>query len=485
MQEHPELYEGETGKKTPGYILFAAAARRARADGKDIPQIKAEKEEKRRKNISEAQTRREKARQKGAMVTVRKNLAIIADKPFGFSYFTREVLKKLPKEISDKAINEKTGQINLYDLTGNDKSMEDVLQEIDSLHTGFLMFLLGLAWDSSDIRETNSGNAIIPIYLPAVLDMMGIDPRPRTRDKETKQLTKRDAQKTNALARFEKFMEFMRPLDKVAAWFGDDLYPVARFAAYEADSETFTINSPYMFKLVEYAKLHTTRHGAIRNVFHADIMTENQTAVEVANRIAMGLITRGVTRPDYATYKNATERKPIKKRTTHTASDGTKTTVELTFAPDPEPTITKSKTDENGITTTVTTTKKRPRIFTWELKFSSLIKDCPELQRELEAIRSRQGEAEEAARKAGQGEEDIKKARRIDHKNDSQRINKKLKDVFTAAIRIIMEKSEIPKYYKGLTIRTSRFDTFKAPTNSTLSDYLIITHSGKNPDFDS
>lgn len=62
---------------------------------------------------------------------------------------------------------------------------------------------------------------------------MGIDPRTRTRDRETKQLTKRDTNQTMAQAHFEKFMEFMRPLDKVAAWFGDDLYPVL-LAGYES-----------------------------------------------------------------------------------------------------------------------------------------------------------------------------------------------------------------------------------------------------------
>lgn len=60
------------------------------------------------------------------------------------------------------------------------------------------------------------------------------------------------------------------------------------------------------------------------------------------------------------------------KKTTRTAADGTKTVEELTFAPEPEPTVTKSRTDENGITTTVTGTKKKPRTFTYRVKFSTL-----------------------------------------------------------------------------------------------------------------
>ena len=437
-------------------------------------------EQTRRERIRDARKRRDKAQQAGALMTATKRLPIIADKDLGFGYFTREVIKKLPKEISEQAIDKKTGQITLYDLTGGTK-----LQEVDWLHTGFLMLLFSLALNNSDIRETNSSNAIIPIYLPAVLDQMGIDPRPRTRDKKTKQLVKRDA-KSRADARFEKFMEFMRPLDNVAAWFGNDLYPVARFVGYESESQTYSIIAPYMFKLVEYAKLHATKHGAISNVFHADIMTENQAAVEIANRIAMGLILRGVTRPDGDTYQSTTDgRKPLKKKKTVTNPDGTKTVEELTFAQDPNPDlITKSRTDENGITTTITGTKKKPKTFTYRVKFSTLLDDCPDLQRELDAIRNSIGAAEAAAREAEAEEDEVKAARQADHKTDPQRINKKLKDVFAAAVRIITEKSDIPQYYAGLTIRTGRFPSFKAPTNSTLNEYLIMTHSGKNPSFD-
>lgn len=467
--ENPDLYDNP---ETPATALIAAAARRARADGKEIPPLKAEepepeqlqfdlpadKEETRRKHLEEAHKRREMAQREGALIAGETRLATIAEKGLGFDYFTSAVCKLLPAGIENYILDEQ-GRINLYDLTGGgNKEIQEVLQEVDGLHTAFLMWLLGLAWNNSDIRETNSGNAIMPVYLPAVLEEMRIDPRPRERDKETGLIKKRDAEKTLQEMRLDKFMGFLNPLNKVAAWFGGDLYAIAGFDHYSRESETVYIRTPYMFRLVEYAKLHATKHGAIKNIFHADIMTENQTAVEIANRIAMGLITRGVTREDGNTYQ--TPRKPIKKKTTRTAADGTKTVEELTFAPEPEQTVTKSRTDENGITTTVSgTPRKKEKAFTFDIRFSSLIADCPQLQRELEEIRSSGG------------------------KDKSQRINKKLKDTFTAAIRIIMEKSEIPKYYKGLTIRTARFDTFKAPTNSTLSDRMIITHHGKNPNF--
>lgn len=493
--ENPELSDNP---ETPVTVLIAAAARRARADGKEIPPLKAEeepeqmqmqldlpadtdKEEIRRKHIAEAHKRREMAQREGTLIAGETRLATIAEKGLGFDYFTSAVCKSLPAGIENYILDDQ-GRINLYDLTGGDKTIQEVLQEVDGLHTAFLMWLLGLAWNNSDIRETNSGNAIMPVYLPAVLEEMRIDPRPLEWDKQSKKLTRTDTGTPLADLRLNKFMSFLSPLNYVAAWFGGDLYAIAGFDHYNRESETVYIRTPYMFRLVEYAKLHATKHGAIKNIFHADIMTENQTAVEIANRIAMGLIQRGVTTADSSTYQNP--RKPIKKKTTRTAADGTKTVEELTFAPETEPTVTKSRTDENGITTTVSgTPRKKEKAFTFGIRFSTLIADCPQLQRELEAIHSGQGKAEEEAIKEGKPAKDIEAARRSDHKNDSQRINKKLKDTFTAAIRIIMEKSEIPKYYKGLTIKTTRFDTFKAPTNSTLSDHLIITHHGKDPNF--
>ena len=516
-EAHPELYGDDAEHPASADELIAAAARRARANGVDIPRLKvdlpkpeeraeqlvfhidipaggqqtiedveaaeARKEETRRQNIADARKRRELAEQQGAMIPTDIRLATIADKELGFSYFTREGIKQLPKDIRELTIDKNTGKINLYDLSQG-KATADVLQEVDSLHTSFLMWLLWLAGNNSDIRETNSSNAIISIYLPAVLEGMKIDPRPRKRNAETKQLERREPERPLPELRRDRFMEFISPLRNVAGFIGDDLYQIVGFYSYNAESETIEITAPYMFKLVEYAKLHATKHAAISNIFHADIMAENQTAVEVANRIAMGLISRGVSRPDSETYNNAKHRQPIKTKTTKTAADGTKTVEEQTFAPEPVDTVTKSRTDENGVTTTVTGARKQPRNITFKIRYSSLIDDCPELKRELDAIRNGTGAAEAAARASETATADeIAAARRTDHKSDSQRVNKKLHDVFTAAIRIIMEKSDIPQYYANLTIRTGRFDTFKAPTNSTITDYLIITHTGKNPNF--
>lgn len=481
---HPEKYGENATEPGTANELIAAAARRARADGKEIPPLKVEegeqmqmqldfpltpeqKEADRIRHIEEARQRREQAQSEGVFDTTSSNLATIAEKDLGFSYFTSAVIKNLPGgvEMKDLMLDDE-GKINLYDLTGGEKPIQEVLNEVDKIHTGFLMWALGLAYNNSDLRETNSNNAIIPVNVPAVLNGMHIDPRPRLRqlNSETnkKELVDRRGGGDMADLRRDKFMEFMRPFLNMAAFFGDDLYQIVGFYSYNKASETAYISIPYLFKLVEYSKLHATRHGAIVNIFHADIMTENQTAVELANRIAMGVLLRGL-RPDAKTYKNEKQAKAKK-------------------------TVQKQMKDKDGNPITVIVDAP-PRITTWTPKFSSLINDCPQLAKELDAIRTSTGAAEtaiiEAAKKAGK-EPDAKaiaEARKADHKTDARDINNKLRDVFGAAIRIIMEKSDMPEYYADFRIRTGNYDTFKAPTKSTLNEKLTITHKGKNPHY--
>lgn len=453
--------------------LIAAAARRARADGKDIPVLKAEQEQAEQLemdlNLPTEETAKEDdpqavaqqstiaiARSEGAITTLGNHVATIANKMFQYC-FSRD-LRQLPGE-RDNFIFDTAGKLNELSLNG------EPLQPLDGIHTGFLMALLQIATEYCDLREYNSkDNSIIPVYLPPFFRETKVDPRPREWDKEAKAIKKRAPaadDQTQKQLRLNRFLEFMRPLDnRVGTIEGDGYYTLARFISWDEKTDTAYISIPYEIKLVELARLHADRHSAISTIFHADILTENQAAVELANRIAVGLIERGVTRSQADTYKSDTPRKPIRKTKTTTTADGTKTTETVTYQPEPEPvTVTRERTDENGITTTVTRANPRPRIFRWESRFDTLIANCPQLKRELDEIRSGNG------------------------KDKSQRVNKKLKDTFTAAIRIIMEKSDIPQYYAGLEIKTGNLGTFKAPTNSTLKEKLIITHKGKNPDY--
>lgn len=463
-----ELEENPGIGEKPFEELLIAAARRARADGVIIPlEIK---EETRRKRIAQgmetAYKRRELAETEGVITNQHSAAATIANKGLGYSFFTSTVIKKLPEGVDKYILDPETGKINLYNL--QQKGGE--LQDVDAIHTAFLMILLNIAENNSDLREINSTNAIVPVYVPTMLANMEIDPRPVAWNKETKEIKRVEREhdkRTLAEMRRDKFMEFIKPLLNVAGFFGADLYQIVGFHRYNLESETAYLTIPYMFRLVEYAKLNSERHKAIRDIFRANIMTENQTAVEVANRIAIGVIMRGVSRWQADTYKSGTRRKPFKKTRTVTDAEGAKTTETEYFNSDPEPVI----------------IDPQPRFIRWEIRFSRIIEDCPQLQRDIDEIRTGTGKLEKEAREAGKPETEIAAARRQDHKTDSQRVNHKLEDVFDAAIRIIMEKSQMPEYYQDLKITTGKFDRYKAPTNSTLNERLIITHKGKNPHF--
>lgn len=452
--------------------LIAAAAQRARAEGKDIPTLKAEQPIAEQMQMSldlptEETAKEDKpqdeqkptistARDAGAITTLGNHVATIADKLYQ-ACFTARDLRQLPGK-HDDFMFDAAGKLMEVSLNG------EPLQPLDDIHTGFLMALLQVA-NLVDIREYNAhDNPNVGIYLPAFFRETGIDPRPREWDKATNAIKKRtaaaDDQEIKKL-RANRFIEFMRPLDnRLGIIEGEGYYTIARYSSWDEKKDIAYISMPYEIKLVELARLHTDRHSAISTIFHANILTENQAAVELANRIAVGLIERGVTRSQADTYKSETPRKPYKKQITRTETDGSKTTQILHYQPEPEPvTVERQHIEENGDIITTTSTNPRPRIFRWEARFDTLISACPQLHRELDAIRSGGG------------------------KDKPQRVNKKLKDTFTAAIRIILEKSDAPQYYEGLEIKTGRLDTFKAPTNSTLKDKLVITHRGKNPNY--
>lgn len=480
FDENPAAYEA-----APTYDLIAAAARRARADGKDIPFLgaekseEAEKEEKRRARIKDTWNRRENARQQGRIPEESINAAIIANKKTGFDYLTSNKIKAFPPDIDVQNLSLKeNGSLKFYVLNG-DKEVRDMLKDVDSLHIAFLSLLLSLAY-RSDLTESNSGNAILPIYIPSILNAAHIDARPHEYDKDTKSLIARDTSMTRAELRRERFMEFLRPLFNLAAFIGDDLYSVCGFHSYDADTETINITTPYLFKLVENAAFNSPKRRVIHDIFHADILSENQAAVEVAERIAQGIITRGIHHPDRDNEKG---NRSTKKRTTKTAPDGTKTVTEVTYAPDPGATVSKSITKENGDVFTLTKPLPEEKTYTYKVKFSTLIDTCPELKRELSAIRNATGPAEQAAIDRAAGAQEIEAARKLDHKHDPQKINKKLADVFTAATNILLKKSRMPQYYLNLRFETGKLKTFKAPTNSTLNEMLLAIHGGKNPKY--
>ena len=124
------------------------------------------------------------------------------------------------------------------------------------------------------------------------------------------------------------------------------------------------------------------------------------------------------------------------------------------------------------------------------MKYQTLIEDCPQLKSELDEIINGKGKAEREAEERNASAEEIKKAREKDKKTIPQRVNKKLKDVFTAAFRIIAEKSDAPARYLDFTLPTTtrtvkgkKSKAYDVPTKSTLARYMVITHRGRNPQY--
>lgn len=405
--------------------------------------------EKAKEQYSSKHSKINRARELGAITTLNNHVATIADKMLK-SCFTSDQIKKINGDI-------------VLDQAGRLDRTNGELQESDLIHTGFLMALLQIA-NNYDVREYN-GTTVpsVGVYLPAILREAGIDTRPRERNSANKKELKRRvpaiSEKELKEQRLQAFLDFIKPLDgSFGRIEGEGMYAVAKFISWDESSEIAQIAIPYEMKLCEIAKLHSGAL-AIRELFKANILTEKQSAVELANCITVGLIERGITTPDNRTY--ADEKKSIKNKTiTKTNADGTKEKTVITYQDDPEDTFTKSYTDDDGVTHTKTYHPRKPKTFTYKVKFSTLLKNCPQALREIEEVRNRENS-----------------------KNRSRDVNKKLSDLFAAAIRIIEKKSEVPNYYKNIKITTVPYNDFKAPTNSTLNSYLQIAHEGKNPDF--
>lgn len=415
---------------------------------------------------------RELAKNAGAIMSLAGRVATITGDTFR-AWATPERLKTLPPDI--KALfDEGTGRLYERSIEGKE------LQPLEGAQLGFLMAMLQVAYRYLDIREYNSRtNATIPLYLPGFFSDAKIDPRPRTRikregDKKKELLTRSEQAELQQRAgkptelkelRKEKFLEFMRPfVGRIGVIPGEGLFAIANFEQWDEKTEIAYISIPYELKIIEMAKLN---NQPISHIFNADIVAEPKAAVELANRIAVGVIERGVTKRDDETYKS--QRKPRKETIKTKDKDGNPVTVVKEYDPPKEPETEKAEPQERRIT--------------WACKFATLIKDCPQLQAEINQTRTEVRKEEAAAIEAGKTPEEIRKARAIDHKTDPQRINKKLKDNFDAAIRIIREKSKMPEYYLDFKIKTGRLNEYKAPTNSTLKEKLIISYKGKNPNY--
>ena len=313
----------------------------------------------------------------------------------------------------------------------------------------------------------DDGDNTISFFLPAICRELGIDPRTYS--------SKRRAGQDYAEMRLAAMLNIITPFDPFVGRTPDDsFYRFLTFVSYDKDSETMTISAPYFFRLKAIAKQRATgqKHPQLNRLMHSSAVNEpNRAAVELANRILTGIVKRGV-RADYRTY-NA-EPKKVAETVTHTSKDGQRTTTTTVYD-------TGSQTDD---------TPAPSKTVTYKVKYQTLIEDCPQLKSELDEIINGKGKAEREAEERNASAEEIKKAREKDKKTIPQRVNKKLKDVFTAAFRIIAEKSDAPARYLDFTLPTTtrtvkgkKSKAYDVPTKSTLARYMVITHRGRNPQY--
>lgn len=405
---------------------------------------------------------RSAAIEKGALMTIGGRIA---------SYSTDDLkdalnaysIYRLPSNVDRKQAFDDTGKLNALVL--QDKPLEGLTQ----IHTAFLMAVV----QAVSLAQIDDGDNTISFYLPAICRDLKIDPRTYS--------SKRRAGQNYAEMRLAAMLDMITPFDPLVGRTPDgSFYRVLTFESYDKGSETMNVSTPYLYRLKAIAAQRSTdlKHPQLNRLLHGAVVSEpNRAAVELANRILTGIVTRGV-RADYRTY-NA-EPKVAKKTVTRTSKDGQRTTTTTVYDTD-------SQTDD---------TPAPSKTVTYKVKYQTLIDDCPQLKNELDEIINGKGKAEREAEEKAKKEnreataEEIKQARAKDKKTIPQRVNKKLKDVFTAAFRIIAEKSDAPARYLDFTLPTTtrtvkgkKSKAYDIPTKSTLSRYMVITHRGRNPQY--
>lgn len=434
------------GNAQGGFITLDDFINLAMVDPETVPYIDMERAKRAAEEISrfyeDSQAAKKKsprsaAIEKGALMTIGGHIATYSTDDLKDALNAYSIWR-LPTNVDkEMAFDKKTGQLNALVLQNK------TLETLESIHTAVLMFVLQAV---SLAQSSDDGNTVT-FYLPKILRELGIDPRSYS--------SKRRTDDTNpAELRFRVMAEILAPFDPLVGRTPDgSYYRLLTFESYDRDSETMTLNTPYLYKLKEITAEKNLAHPPLNRLLHSDAANEpNRAAVELASRILTGIATRG-TRADYKTY---TATPQVSKKTVTT-------------------------TDGNGKRTTTTTTYKeaeqeeqRPKTktVTWRVKFSTLIDDCPQLKYELAEIERKGKLSDDAPEKI---------------KHPAQAYNAKLKQTFEAAYRIITEKSDAPEKYADFklpmtqrTVKGKKQMCYDVPTKSTVTRNLVITHKGKN-----
>ena len=308
--------------------------------------------------------------------------------------------------------------------------------DVVKIHGAFLMSILALAMETSYNDENH--NDTVKFYAKQIIREMGIDTRSYSNKREKDEEKKEDAIFRIIYSLVEPFENFAGNIDGI-------YYRVLALQSYDSNTTTTEISSPYIFRLLE--KMNDSKNREYHRLIYSKVVNERDyAAVELANTIISGVLRRG-------TFTKKEEH--IKKRTTKITDEKTGKSITNTVEYEVD-----SKDQGKNIS------------YTYSVKYISLIEECPQLNSALSTIAN------------------------SDCKNKAQRYNVKLKRIFEAAFRIILEDSDLPNTYSNFRINGisewESYDTrestkkgtrrraanFHIPTKTRLNDLLVITHDG-------
>lgn len=374
----------------PASELIAAAAARARADGKEIPPLRAEQpdaepldlefptegtnKEKAPTETDETahRVKRSEAEAGGALMTIGQRLLVPSDPDYQNAF-----ISKVNGDIGIFVIDTLTG-IQLRDngaelsfvengitdlLDANKRTGAKPLQDAD---TGFLRAMAKGAY----LTRINSDSMTTSFYLPAFCDELGIE---GTRDSGNRA----EARKREVLDKIESLGNVWGKLPNSTQW-----WKVFSVIGYDPRKEIVTVAMPYFNQLLAAIERKQQRqldagkkyYIGYCDLLHAKAANErNQAAVELATRVLIGVQQRGGI-PDKKLKQN--RNKAIKSET----------------------------------------------LCTWKITCAGLIAECPQLQDKLNAQPTTGGR------------------------------NKMMQRAFTSMYKILREKSDLFTYYKDVSI---------------------------------
>lgn len=275
-----------------------------------------------------------KAQETGAITTLKYRLTSFSSKDMQQA-FTGHKIFFLPSD--NASVGDMFNEAGQLDLLNFKSSGQKITQAATNQHTAFLMTLARMAYISFD--GTNNFN--MTFYAPTICRELKLDPRKYSTKRGDNKLALRDARR-------DMFITLIRPLERMVGVLPNgSIYRVVMFSSYDNEEDTITLSAPYLFKLVEIAMRNKGEPLPLNSLLHSSVTNErNHAAVELANRIIIGLLRRG-TVPGGS--------RPGRKK--------------------------RSDSSDHG---------RQPVVY--RTRYSSLIEDCPMLQQELAEIDANQAQ---------------------------------------------------------------------------------------------